>query len=140
MNLSACLFFLLYFISFIHLFFNFYSVSNLKTFTDLQETGSGMRENNSVCQEHPSFCFSIIQLSLTTLACYIYCHWTVRSLVSDWTFPESGYIFAHWECGLIPLNKIGSRKTFLNKFKQAKKEKKKNFIDLYLTVWIVRSH
>lgn len=57
------------------------------------------------------------------------------SWVSDWAFAESGCTFAHWEPGLIPLNKICSKKTFLNKIKQAKKKKKSKFIDLYLTVW-----
>lgn len=33
-------------------FFNCYSVSNFKSFTDLQEISSVMRENNSVFQEH----------------------------------------------------------------------------------------
>lgn len=46
------------------------------------------------------------------------------SWVSDWAFAESGCTFAHWEPGLIPLNKICSKKTFLNKIKQAKKKKK----------------
>lgn len=122
-----------------HFFFSYYSGSNLKSFTDIQEIGSGRRENNFVCQEHPSFCFSILQASLSTLAFYIYCHWAVPSLVSDWAFPESGCIFSQWELGLIPLNKICSRKTFLHKIKQA--EKKKASLLIYILLFeIVQSH
>lgn len=104
------------------LFLTYYSSSNFKSFTDIQEVGSGMGENNSVWQEHPNFCFTIIQVSVSTLAFCIYCHWAVPSWVSEWAFAESGCIFAHWEPGLIPLNKICSKKTFLNKIKQAKKK------------------
>ena len=65
-----------------------------------------------MCQEHPSFCFSVIQVSLSILAFYAYRHWAIPSLVCDWAFPESGWIFVYWEPGLIPLNKLCSRRTF----------------------------
>lgn len=130
------------------LFYNFpaffktyYSSSNFKGFTDTQEVGSGVGENNSMCQEHPTFCFTIIQFSLSTLAFCIYCHWAVPSLVSDWAFAESGCIFAHWEPGLIPLNKTYSRKIFLNKIKQAKKKKKAASLLIYILLFeIAENH
>lgn len=38
------------------------SVSDFKSFTDLQEIGSRMRENNSMCQEHPFFVLALYRL------------------------------------------------------------------------------
>ena len=106
-----------------HLFSSCYSDSHLKSITDIQEIGSGRRENNFMCQEQPSFCFSVTQVYLSVLAFYAYRHWAIPRLVCDWAFPESGWIFAYWEPGLIPLNKICGRRTFLSKIKWAKKKK-----------------
>lgn len=94
-----------------------------------------------MCQEHPSFCFSVIQVSLSILAFYAYRHWAIPSLVCDWAFPESGWIFVYWEPGLIPLNKLCSRRTFLGKMKWAKKKKKEASLLIYVSLFeIVQSH
>ena len=124
-----------------HLFSACYNDSHLKSITNIQEIGSCRRENNFMCQEHPSFCFTVIQVSLSILAFYAYCHWAVPTLVCDWAFPESGWIFAYWEPSLIPLNKIYSRRTFLNKIKWAKKKKKEASLLIYVLVFeVVQSH
>lgn len=98
-----------------------------------------MEVNNSVCQEYPTFCFSIIQVSLFTLAFCVYCHWAVPSLVCDWAFTESGCIFRYWEPGLIPLNKICYRKTFRNKIKpklnSKKQQQQKSLLIYILNIW-----
>lgn len=92
-----------------------------------------------MCQEQPSFCFSVIQVSLSVLAFYAYRHWAIPRLVCDWAFLESGWIFAYWEPGLIPLNKICGRRTFLSKIKWAKK--KEASLLIYVSLFeIVQSH